>query len=58
MTDGNAEGVKDMKDLALEICEETFLGVKYPRLEVERGFRFWDVVRLFLWSGRRKNPLG
>ena len=45
VTDGNAEGVKDMKDLALEICEETFLGVKYPRAEVERGFRFWDVVR-------------
>jgi hypothetical protein len=44
VTDGNAEGVKDMKELALEICEETFLGVKSPRLEVERGFRFWDVV--------------
>lgn len=31
--------------MALEICEETFPGVKYPKLEVERGFRFWDVVR-------------
>ena len=30
--------------MALEICEETFPGVKNPKQEVERGFRFWDVV--------------
>lgn len=42
--DANAEGVADAKALALEICEETFPGVKLPKLEVERGFRFWDVV--------------
>ncbi|TFK20242.1 XPG I-region protein [Coprinopsis marcescibilis] len=42
--DPNAEGVKEAKQLALEICEETFPGVKYPKLEVERGFRFWDVA--------------
>jgi len=42
--DPNAEGVKEAKALALEICEETFPGVKYPKLEVERGFRFWDIV--------------
>jgi Temperature dependent protein affecting M2 dsRNA replication len=42
--DPNAEGVKQAKALALEICEETFPGVKYPKMEVERGFRFWDVV--------------
>ena len=24
--------------------EETFQGVKNPKAEVERGFRFWDVV--------------
>ncbi|KAJ7645318.1 hypothetical protein B0H17DRAFT_1216063 [Mycena rosella] len=30
--------------MALEISEETFPGVKYPKLEVERGFRFWDAV--------------
>lgn len=42
--DPNAEGVKEAKALALEICEETFTGVKYPKLEVERGFRFWDVA--------------
>jgi hypothetical protein len=42
--DPNAEGVNEAKALALEICEETFTGVKYPKLEVERGFRFWDVV--------------
>ena len=41
----NAEGVREAKEMALEICEETFTGVKYPKFEVERGFRFWDVVR-------------
>ena len=42
--DANAEGVKEAKQVALDICEETFQGVKYPKAEVERGFRFWDVV--------------
>jgi len=42
--DPNAEGVKDAKAMALEMCEETFPGVKYPKHEVERGFRFWDVA--------------
>lgn len=42
--DPNAEGVKEAKAMALEICEETFPGVKSPKQEVERGFRFWDVV--------------
>lgn len=42
--DPNAEGVKECKQMALEICEETFPGVKLPKQEVERGFRFWDVV--------------
>jgi hypothetical protein len=42
--DASAEGVKEAKTVALEICEETFTGVKYPKQEVERGFRFWDVV--------------
>jgi hypothetical protein len=42
--DPNAEGVKEAKAVALEICEETFPGVKFPKQEVERGFRFWDVV--------------
>jgi hypothetical protein len=46
----NAEGVKEAKAMALEICEETFPGVKSPKQEVERGFRFWDVVRIiFIW---------
>ena len=44
VTDRNGEGVRDMKDMALEICDETFTGVKYPKAEVERGSRFWDVV--------------
>jgi hypothetical protein len=42
--DPNADGVKEAKAMALEICEETFPGVKSPKLEVERGFRFWDVA--------------
>jgi hypothetical protein len=42
--DPNADGVKEAKAMALEICEETFPGVKLPKHEVERGFRFWDVV--------------
>lgn len=46
--DPNAEGVREAKAMALEICEETFPGVKYPKQEVERGFRFWDVVSLSL----------
>lgn len=43
--DPNAEGVPEAKLMALDICEETFPGVKYPKAEVERGFRFWDCVR-------------
>ncbi|KAG6812120.1 hypothetical protein H0H92_004288 [Tricholoma furcatifolium] len=42
--DPNAEGVKEAKQMALDICEETFPGVKSPKQEVERGFRFWDVA--------------
>ncbi|KAF9263954.1 XPG I-region protein [Marasmius fiardii PR-910] len=42
--DRYAEGVQEAKAVALEICEETFPGVKYPKAEVERGFRFWDVA--------------
>lgn len=49
--DPNAPGVKVAKEMALDLCEETFPGVKYPKLEVERGFRFWDLVRKFEASG-------
>ena len=42
--DPNAEGVRESKQMALDICEDTFQGAKTPKLEVERGFRFWDVV--------------
>ena len=45
--DPNGPGIKDAKSMALEICEDTFTGIKYPRTEVERGFRFWDVVSVF-----------
>lgn len=42
--DANAEGVREAKNMALEVCEENFSGVKNPKSEVERGFRFWDVA--------------
>ncbi|KAG2358973.1 temperature dependent protein affecting M2 dsRNA replication-domain-containing protein [Suillus spraguei] len=42
--DPNAEGVRESKAMALEICEDTFPGVKTPKQEVERGFRFWDIA--------------
>lgn len=42
--DPNAEGVRESKAMALEICEDTFPGVKNPKQEVERGFRFWDIA--------------
>ncbi|KDN40894.1 hypothetical protein RSAG8_07762, partial [Rhizoctonia solani AG-8 WAC10335] len=38
------EGVQEAKDGAMELVEETFTGVKTPRYEVERGFRFWDAA--------------
>lgn len=42
--DPMAEGVHEYKQMALDICEDTFPGVKSPKSEVERGFRFWDVA--------------
>lgn len=45
VVDANAEGVRQAKDEALDFCDETFNGVKDPRGEVLRGFRFWDAVR-------------
>ncbi|KAI6009219.1 temperature dependent protein affecting M2 dsRNA replication [Pisolithus marmoratus] len=42
--DPMAEGVQEYKQMALDICEDTFPGVKSPKSEVERGFRFWDVA--------------
>jgi len=42
--DVDREGVVGMKEMALEVVEETFGGgVKGPKMEVERGFRFWDL---------------
>jgi hypothetical protein len=56
--DPNAEGVREAKAMALEICEETFPGVKSPRMEVERGFRFWDVVSNRFMRGGGGRALG
>ena len=45
--------VKAAKNQALEFVESNFTSVKLPALEVERGFRFWDVVSLIrLIEGR------
>jgi hypothetical protein len=37
-------GVFEAKESAMECVDDTFEGVKNPRGEVERGFRFWDAV--------------
>lgn len=37
-------GVFEAKEMAMEVVDDTFEGVKTPRMEVERGFRFWDAV--------------
>lgn len=41
----NSEEAKEAKEQALEIVEQTFVGIKNPIAEVQRGFRFWDAVR-------------
>ncbi|KDQ19066.1 hypothetical protein BOTBODRAFT_483054 [Botryobasidium botryosum FD-172 SS1] len=46
VVDSNAEGVQDAKEGALETCDEAFGDIRYPRAEVERGFRFWDTALL------------
>lgn len=51
--DAAAPGVAMKKEMALDLCEETFPGVKAPRAEVERGFRFWDIVRGAFFFVRR-----
>jgi hypothetical protein len=40
--------VKAAKEQAFEVIEETFVVVKTPKLEIERGFRFWDAVSYML----------
>jgi len=44
VTDGQAPEVLDAKREALDFCDETFTGVRDPRAEVLRGFRFWDAA--------------
>ena len=39
------EDATEAKEAAFELIESTFVGVKNPKAEVERGFRFWDAVR-------------
>jgi len=40
------EKSKGSKKQALEFVESSFGSVKTPVAEVERGFRFWDAVRV------------
>lgn len=40
----NSPEAASAKEQALAIVEETFVNVKNPKAEVERGFRFWDSV--------------
>lgn len=44
--DPEAAEVKAAKEQAFEVVEETFVIVKTPKAEIERGFRFWDAVSL------------
>lgn len=44
----DSQSAKDAKSQALDFVEQSFESVKNPRLEVERGFRFWDTVSLSL----------
>ncbi|KAG8844826.1 hypothetical protein FRB91_002285 [Serendipita sp. 411] len=37
-------GVFEAKESAMECVDDTFEGVRGPRTEVERGFRFWDAA--------------
>lgn len=37
-------GVFEAKESAMECVDDTFDGVRNPRAEVERGFRFWDAA--------------
>ena len=46
--DLNGTGIKDVRSMVLEIFGDSFTGIKYPRAEVERGCRFWDVVSTFI----------
>jgi hypothetical protein len=39
-----SETVKEAKESALKFVDANFTSVKFPRVEIERGFRFWDAV--------------
>lgn len=51
ITDANkdSEEARKAKEEALGYVEVNFEGVKNPRQEVERGFRFWDAVCFFFF---------
>lgn len=43
-SNANSDAAKEAKGQALDFVEQSFENVKSPKLEVERGFRFWDTV--------------
>jgi len=45
-----SDTVQQAKKEALAFVEQNFTSVKMPSLEVQRGFRFWDSVRLEVFS--------
>jgi len=60
--DADTPEAKSAKEQAMGIVEETFVNVKSPRAEVERGFRFWDSLMVAVKSlakdqGPQPNPI-
>jgi hypothetical protein len=45
-SNADSELAKQAKEEALKYIEEEFVTVKNPRAELDKGFRFWDAVRL------------
>jgi hypothetical protein len=59
MPEGEPEqaDVKAAKEQAFEVLEDTFVMVKTPKLEIERGFRFWDAVSLAFFDKKRSDKI-
>lgn len=43
----NSEAAMAAKKEALNFIDNSFSSVRTPRQEIERGFRFWDTVRIY-----------
>lgn len=42
--------IKEYKDSILDILEESFINVRSVRMELQRGFRFWDSIMIAVRS--------